>query len=200
MKHFIMTVAIAIAGFSCIMTTTAQAQEKTEETVITTDSTGNTTTTKIVRVSKTEDITPRHNVIVVNPLKFFFFYNLSYYRMVSPQIAIGGGLQMPTLDGISGLGANGEMRFYPSGKALRGFYLAPNISYNNLSSEGESVSIFSVGGLFGWQWFPGDDFAIGLGIGIDQYFISSDDNNDAVIFDDYEGTLPALRFDIGYGW
>jgi hypothetical protein len=59
--------------------------------------------------------------------------------------------------------------------------------------------LFSVGGLIGWQWFPGDQFAIGLGIGVDYYFLSDDvkENDD---FEDFSGFAPLLRFDIGYAW
>jgi len=88
----------------------------------------------------------------------------------------------------------------PSGKTLRGFYIAPNISYNTLTAieESGSTSAFSLGALIGWQWFPGDDFAIGLGIGADYYTGSVDDiDND---FGNYSGTVPAVRFDIGYAW
>ena len=53
-----------------------------------------------------------------------------------------------------------------------------------------------MGGLIGWQWFPGDQFAMGLGIGVDYYFFSGDDAD----FSKINGTAPALRFDIGYAW
>jgi hypothetical protein len=81
---------------------------------------------------------------------------------------------------------------------MKGFYVAPNVSYNNLSSEGSSssVSISSVGVLIGWQWFPGEQFAMGLGIGIDYYFFSGTDT----AFDKYNGKAPLLRLDIGYAW
>jgi hypothetical protein len=50
--------------------------------------------------------------------------------------------------------------------------------------------------LIGWQWSPGDDFAMGLGIGVDYYFgsLSSNDKN----LGKYDGTATAIRFDIGY--
>jgi hypothetical protein len=175
------------------------SQVRTEEKKKTvTEQKGDTTITQSVIISESEDITPRHHMIVINPLKFLLFYNISYYQMVSKNIAIGAGVQSPTLGGTEGIGFNAEVRFHPSGKTLKGFYLAPNISYNRLSGENSSntVSIFSIGGLVGWQWFPGDDFAMGLGIGIDHY-TASKDNSD---FGDYDGNAPALRFDIGYGW
>lgn len=174
-------------------------QDRTEEKKWSIDpATGDTIYTEAVVLSQTEDITPRNSMIVINPLKFLLFYNISYFHKINDGVVIGGGIQTPTISGLSGFGVNAETRFYPSGKNLRGFYFAPNLSYNNLSGEGssESVSVTSVGGLLGWQWFPGDQFAIGLGIGIDYYFFSGSDDS----FSKINGTAPALRFDIGYAW
>jgi hypothetical protein len=177
-------------------------QERTDEKKWTIDpETGDTIYTESVAISQTEDITPRNSMIIINPLKFLLFYNISYYHKLSDQVALGGGFQMPTPRGINGFGANAEVRLYPSGKNLRGFYFAPNISYNSLTDTetDETISLFSIGGLVGWQWFPGDQFAIGLGIGADYYFLS-DDNTGNDDFEDYSGMAPALRFDIGYAW
>lgn len=177
----------------------AFGQIRTEETRASVDTVrGDTTFAKSVIISQSEDITPRNAMIVINPLKFFLFYNLSYFQRLTPNVTIGGGMQAPTISGIDGIGLNAEIRLHPSGKALRGFYVAPNISYNILSSGGVKTSPFSIGILGGWQWFPGDEFAMGLGIGIDYYIGSiSDDEGD---LDRYDGTAPALRFDIGYAW
>lgn len=174
-------------------------QERTDEKKWTIDLvTGDTLYTQAVIVSESEDITPRSSMIVINPLKFLLFYNLSFYHKLNDGAVIGGGIQIPTIKGLDGLGVNAEARFYPKGKNLKGFYFAPNVSYNNLSGENsnESVSIVSVGGLVGWQWFPGDQFAMGLGIGVDYYFFSGDDTD----FNEVNGTAPSLRFDIGYAW
>ena len=180
-----------------LCTVSCAAQVVTTETKTSRDSaTGKTTTTYATTVSTSEDITPRRNMLVINPLKFFLFYNLSYFRAVSPAIAVGGGVQFPTISGLGGFGVNAETRFYPSERALRGFYAAPNVSYNTLSIDDESASAYSIGILIGWQWFPGDDFAMGLGIGVDYYKGSSDHED----FLKYDGTSPALRFDIGYAW
>lgn len=194
MKTFLYLVLISAA-----ITITAFGQDRTDERKWTIDpETGDTIYTEAVTISRTEDITPRSGMIIINPLKFLLFYNISYYHKIGEKNAIGIGLQTPTLSGTTGIGINLETRIYPSGKNLKGFYIAPNISYNNLSSKGSSnsASIFSVGGLVGWQWFPGDEFALGLGIGMDYYFFSGTNS----VFDDYDGTAPALRFDIGYSW
>ncbi|MBI3124925.1 MAG: hypothetical protein HYZ10_11035 [Ignavibacteriales bacterium] len=176
----------------------SNAQEKTVEKRVIVDSKGNKDTTEAVIISKSEDITPRSNMLIINPLKFFLFYNLSYYRKIDNTLVIGGGFQLPTIKGVDGFGFNAEIRIHPSRRALRGFYIAPNISYNNLTTSGanSNANVFSIGALIGWQWFPGDEFAMGLGIGIDHYFLSN--SKDA--FNSYDGNVPAIRFDIGYAW
>lgn len=173
-------------------------QVKTEEKRKTITESGDTVYTESTIISKSEDITPRNDMIVINPLKFFIFYNLTYFHKVSDKVALGGGFQIPTIGGIDGFGINAEARIYPSGKTLRGFYFAPNISYNRLDVGSGGTSAFGFGALVGWQWFPGDDFAIGLGIGVDYYTGSLDDNDDD--FNNYSGSVPAVRFDIGYAW
>jgi hypothetical protein len=174
-------------------------QTRTEETRKAVDpSTGDTTVTESVIISRTEDITPRTGVIVVNPLKFFLFYNLSYFHRLSPNVSLGGGFQIPTMSDVHGWGVNAEVRIHPSAKSPRGFYIAPNVSYNQLSSSEGKTDPFSIGVLLGWQWFPGDEFAIGLGIGVDYYTgeLTEEDGD----FERYSGAVPALRFDIGYSW
>ncbi len=194
MKH------VLLCMFLITFATTGLAQVKTDETRTTVNkATGDTTVTTSTIISKSEDITPHNQMIVVNPLKFFLFYNLTYFHRLSEGAALGIGVQTPTPADFNGFGINAEVRFYPSNRALRGFYIAPNISYNRITevSSNTSTSPFSVGALFGWQWFPGDDFAIGLGLGVD-YYTSTDSGNDAL--GNYSGTMPAIRFDIGYAW
>jgi hypothetical protein len=179
--------------FICI---TAYAQDKTTERRSTKDSTGKVVVTESEIISRTEDITPRNCMIVINPLKFFLFYNISFYMKINQTITAGLGVQTPTISELSGFGLNGEVRIYPKSKGLRGFYFAPNFSVNSLnnnSSETETIS--SIGILIGWQWFPGDDFAMGLGIGIDHYFGTNGNG-----YNNINGNMPAVRFDIGYAW
>lgn len=194
MKTISLTLLIGIA-----MLSSGFGQERRDERKWTIDpETGDTIYTESVVISQSEDITPRTSMIVINPLKFLLFYNISYFHKLNDGTAIGGGIQIPTISGLNGFGINAEIRFYPKGKNLKGFYLAPNISYNNLSGDNSdaSVSVTSVGGLVGWQWFPGEQFAMGLGIGVDYYFFSGEDDD----FSKVNGTAPALRFDIGYAW
>jgi len=181
-----------------LFTISISAQIKTKEKKKTVTEEGDTVYTESTIISTIEDITPREDMIVINPLKFFIFYNLSYFHKISDKVALGGGFQIPTISGLGGFGINAEARIYPSAKTLRGFYIAPNISFNHLTVSDGSASVVGMGALIGWQWFPGDDFAIGLGIGIDYYTGSVDDNDDD--FNNYSGSVPAIRFDIGYAW
>ncbi|MBU1101201.1 MAG: hypothetical protein KKA84_12440 [Bacteroidetes bacterium] len=188
------------------LTMSVFGQEKTKETKTTTNKeSGETVTTESVIISESEDITPRTHMLIINPLKFLLFYNITYYNKVSDNLVVGGGIQTPTIKGLTGVGVNFEMRYYPTGKNMRGFYLAPNVAYNSIKSDEGKTSPFSMGALVGWQWFPSDQFAIGLGIGTDYYSGSSssssnhwDDDDDD--FGSYNGWVPALRFDIGFAW
>ncbi len=186
--------------FVCVFTAqVGVGQTRTRETRKTVaQENGDTTTVESVIISSFEDITPRTGMVIVNPLKFLLFYNLSYYFRVSSSVVFGGGLQFPTPEGINGFGLNAELRFYPSEKSPRGFYIAPNVSYNVVRSGGEEVNPFSIGALIGWQWFPGDDFALGMGIGADHY--SGSVSQRAGEITRFDGWVPALRFDIGYAW
>jgi hypothetical protein len=181
-----------------IFSISVPSQILTEEKKKTVTESGDTVYTESTIISKFEDITPREDMIVVNPLKFFIFYNLTYFHKISNNIAIGAGVQIPTIEGLGGFGVNAEARIYPSEKTLRGFYIAPNISYNRLTVNNGNTSAVGIGALIGWQWFPGDDFAIGLGIGADYYTGSINDIDDD--FSNYSGTVPVVRFDIGYAW
>jgi hypothetical protein len=72
------------------------------------------------------------------------------------------------------------------------------LNFNHLYTEDGSTSPFSFGVLVGWQWFPGDQFAIGFGIGLDYYIGTIEEDNGDL--ERYSGSVPALRFDIGYPW
>ena len=189
---------ITISALILFSLTTITAQTRTSEVkVIVDEKTGDTTFISSISLSKSEDITPRNDLIIINPLKFLLFYNLSYFHKFNDHVIAGGGFQIPTISGISGVGFNAEVRLYPKGNNMRGFYIAPNISLNHISAGNVSSTPFSIGTLIGWQWFPGDQFALGLGIGVDHYFGSIKDDD---TFHNYNGFAPALRFDIGFAW
>jgi hypothetical protein len=194
-----MKILLLVFLTSVAFLSSAVGQERTDERKWTINpETGDTVYTEAITISKTEDITSRNSILIINPLKFFLFYNISYFHKLSDAAAIGVGIQTPTISGLSGFGANAELRFYPKGRNLKGFYFAPNFSFNSLTDkdDNETVSISSLGILIGWQWFPGEDFALGLGIGVDHYFFKGLDSD----FESLNGFVPSLRFDIGFAW
>lgn len=192
---------------------TAAAQEKTEETVTTTDSTGSSTV-RVVRVTSTEDIRELNNMIMVNPFKFFYLFNASYYRAISPNMAVGGTLQTPTVflkegDGASGIGFGADFLFYPSSRVFRGFHIGANMNYDVVSyraynpdtffNEDVTENPFSIGGYIAWNWWPWDEFASEFALGA-EYNLNP--TTEAVLspFGDKEGVVPYLTFKIGYAW
>jgi hypothetical protein len=204
------TFLLVLTGVLLLSSSQAFAQTKTTETKTIKDSaTGVVRTETSTSVSTSEDITPRNNMLLVNPLKFFLFYNLTYYRRLNESVAFGVGASIPGFLGqnFGGIGANAELRFYPGSKALHGFYIAPNFYYNTLSvsassgSDEASVTLSTAGILAGWQWFPSDDFALGFALGVDYYIVSAKDNGNPVdVSNVFPRTFPALRFDLGYTW
>ena len=115
MKTLLLTLLIGVAILS-----SGFGQERKGERKWTIDPvTGDTVYTESISIYETEDITPRNNLIVINPLKFLLFYNISYFHKINDQVAIGGGFQIPTPKDVTGFGVNAEARFYPSGKNLK---------------------------------------------------------------------------------
>ena len=103
-------IALLIGG---VMLSSSFGQERTDEKKWTVDpGTGDTLFTTSVIVSQSEDITPRSSMIVINPLKFLLFYNISYFYKLSDGAAIRGGIQIPTPSVIRGFDVNAEVRIY----------------------------------------------------------------------------------------
>src|SRR5258708_2864245 len=97
--------------FCTVLAINSFAQIRSEGTRTEKDSTtGAVKTTTFVEVKNEEVITPRHNMITINPLKFFLFWNLSYYHSFNSLIAAGLGFQAPSLSHIGGIGINAEVR------------------------------------------------------------------------------------------
>lgn len=188
------------------------AQERSEETVVTTDSSG-TSTVRVVRVTTVEDIRELKNMIMVNPFKFIYLFNASYYRALSPNIAIGGTLQAPTVllsdNDASGIGFGADFLFYPSARVFRGFHVGANVSYDIVTYEafdpetfGDSEVTehpFSIGGYMGWNWWPWSEFATEIAIGA-EYNLNP--TTEAILspLGHEKGLAPYFTFKVGYAW
>ena len=218
MKHLLhVTLFLVFAAIS------ASAQVKSEETVTTTDTSGRTTTISVTTLSKTEDITPRTDIILMSPIEFIQYYNISYIHSIANNMAIGGGFRLAhdlteDFNVEIDFGITLEGRFYPGKKAVKGFYLAPNAAVNWLANheytydydpqtgrtnqhDNKTTGLgFTVGLMSGWQFFPWEEMAMGVGLGFEHRILATSTTGENMFFD-YDGrTVPALRFDIGYAW
>lgn len=224
MKHSALFSIIFIGLFS-LSVSGLRAQTEVEQHKISIDSaTGKRTVTTTTIVKTVEDISPYTDILNINPLKFFIAYNLNWVHKLSANTAFGVGAEIGyswinELEGTT-WGVLGEFRYYPSKKSLHGFYVAPNFSYtqtNNLyystydastatlTSGTYTQQMLSLGILAGWQWFPADNFSMGLALGVDDYIPLNQKGNE---YEDFnllggmygKGTSPTIRFDLGYAW
>jgi hypothetical protein len=213
---------LTIGALLLVLTATGLAQTKrTEETKTESqtnvDSTSGkvTTVSTVTSVASTEDITPRTHMISSDPIKFWQFYNISYYRAISPQIVVGGGIQLPTALGdreMTGFGVNLEARFYLSGKPFRGFHLNPVFTFNSISyesymwdSQGPTNAKIkdtpaSIGLLMGWHWYPWEEFGTQIAFGADYNISGTSESGILGLASEKVGVVPSARFTVGYSW
>jgi hypothetical protein len=139
------------------------------------------------------------NMISVNPLRYFDFYEASYYRKISCSGIIGMEAMVPSESDISGWGAALEYRHYFFHNAFPGFYLAPRAAYHDLKSEKtkKEKSLFTVAFIAGWQFVFSDTWTLGAGFGIE---VLGKEEEDKPEYDRYSGTAPFLRLELGLLW
>ncbi len=166
------------------------------------DSTGRHTYIDVIQLEVSDPLYGPGNLIAVNPLKFFWLYNLSYYHRLSATFVLGGGVQIPSKSSLRGVGAQIELRFHPGRRALEGVYVAPSVGFTSLSlKEGDATATaLSIGALVGYDWLFGEKLAVGIGIGYDHYFLSPSDGASEQDFSPFDTGLPAPRLEIGYAF
>lgn len=210
---FIILFLISTAGVTVAQTVTVEKRTSRDS------ATGKTTVSFDTIVGVEENVTPINNMILIEPLAYFYRLNLKYYRTFGSSMVGAVGADYGWLSGLinngSSYGFNAEVRFYTAKKAPHGFYVAPNVSIDvakgtdyNLDFNGNlqtsTVTMMTIGALAGWQWFLSDNFAIGLALGFDDYIHVSGPTDTFTFATLYgssiTGILPVLRFDIGYGW
>lgn len=198
----------------------ALGQTRTVETTSITDSTsGETQTTTVVKVGYSEDITPRRQMVFIDPFKFFAMFNASYLYALDSKVAVGGGIQTPTalMDGdgltekVTGFGLNIEGRYYPTAKMFRGFHFVGNISYNHISyqdfsdatltQQEQTSNPITIGTGLGWHWYPWDECAVEFVFGADlQMGPTTTPIPGLSLYSDKAGVVPWGRCNIGYAW
>lgn len=82
-----------------------------------------------------------------------------------------------------------------------GFYLSPEASYSNFSIDQDVInaSSFGVGVVGGYQWVWSSGFSLDLNIGA-QYAFSNNTNVNNVNLGSFNGIVPKLGVNIGWGF
>lgn len=121
-----------------------------------------------------QETSTEKNVLKVNTLSLFLgtgsiFYEHGFSDKVSGQLGVGylgykaGGTK------FSGLFLTPELRLYPKGVAIDGFYIAPYLRYQSLSltvTDAKGTLSSMGGGLaFGRQWITKSGFTMDLFFG-----------------------------------
>lgn len=191
-------IALTTALFMLNSIALSQTRRESEDIII--NEKGDTTRTKTITIYTEEEIAPPQHMLYLDPFSFFINYNIGYMQMVSSKVAFGGALILPAAQDVSGMAIELEGRVYPGGKGLGGFYVAPRFTYSTLRIRPTNDVTVALAGFVGWQWFPANDFGIGLGVGYERFFSRIDDGENNSLFGVYGNGRPAIRFDIGYVW
>jgi len=140
---------------------------------------------------------PRVNLVSANPIGLLFeWYNGEFEHAVSPTISLALAASSWEFDGPTYSSVDGIVRYYPSGKALRGFSFGVSAGFVNIDDDCsdclEDGSSATIGVRGDYVWILGRDqrFSVATGIGAKRLL-----NNDHGV----EG-LPIGRLSIGYAW
>jgi hypothetical protein len=154
------------------------------------------------RVEGTRSGMPRVNLVSANPIGLLFeWYNGEFEHAMSPTVSLAVAGSHFGLDDSDYTSLDGIARYYPAGKALRGFSFGMSLGVVNVNDdadgscfgcEDQDGTSATIGVRGDYVWILGRDqrFAVAAGIGAKRLL-----NNDLGT----EG-LPIGRLSIGYAW
>lgn len=142
---------------------------------------------------------PRVNLISANPIGLLFeWYNGEYERAVNSTASLAVAASRFDFDGPTYTSIDGIGRYYPSGKALRGFSFGVSVGFVDVDANcsdfcsDEDGTSATIGVRGDYVWILGRDqrFSVATGIGAKR------------LINDNLGTegLPIGRLSIGYAW
>jgi hypothetical protein len=140
---------------------------------------------------------PRVNLISANPIGLLFeWYNGEFEHALSSTVSLAVSGSRFDFDNANYTGVDGIARYYPSGRALRGFSFGLSAGFVNVDDDCDSCdddgSSATIGVRGDYVWILGRDqrFAVAAGIGAKR------------LLNDNLGTegLPVGRLSIGYAW
>lgn len=141
----------------------------------------------------------RVNLVSANPIGLLFeWYNGEYERALSSTVSLAAAASAYDIDNTDYQSVDGIIRYYPSGRAVRGFSIGASVGYINLDEEFDCIgcdedgSSATIGVRADYVWILGRDqrFAAAAGIGAKR------------LLNDELGTegVPIGRLSIGYAW
>ena len=140
---------------------------------------------------------PRVNLISANPIGLLFeWYNGEFEHALSSTVSLAVSGSRFDFDNANYTGVDGIARYYPSGRALRGFSFGLSAGFVNVDDDCDTCdddgSSATIGVRGDYVWILGRDqrFAVAAGIGAKR------------LLNDNLGTegLPVGRLSIGYAW
>ena len=160
------------------------------------------TTASAQRVEETRSGVPRVNLVSANPIGILFeWYNGEYERALSSTVSLAAAASAYDFDDERYGSVDGIVRYYPSGRALRGFSIGASVGFINVDDDYDDSCIgcedgdgssATIGVRADYVWILGRDqrFAAAAGIGAKR------------LLSDVYGTegVPIGRLSIGYAW
>ena len=111
----------------------------------------------------------RTQIISANPFGLMFeWFNAEYERRISPSTTLGASVSWFSLDSGEMDYANGNaiVRYYPSGRALTGFFLGGRGGLYRVADDFDSGVFFGAGFEIGYNWLLGAQRRVGISIGV----------------------------------
>jgi hypothetical protein len=115
------------------------------------------------------DPADHQQIISANPFGLMFeWFNAEYERRIGPATTLGGSVSWFSLDSGDMDYVNGNMifRYYPSGRALSGFFLGGRGGVFRVSDAVDSGVFFGAGFEIGYNWLLGARRNVGISLGV----------------------------------
>jgi hypothetical protein len=129
-------------------------------------------------------------VVSANPFGLMFgWFNVEFERALTPSSTWGASASWFSLDAdaFDYVNANAIARYYPSGAALRGFYLGGRGGVYRVSDAAASAVFFGAGFELGYTWLLGAREHVGISLGAGATRLFGGELDGATL------TIPTLR-------
>ena len=143
----------------------------------------------------------RKNLVSANPIGILFeWYNGEFERAVTTTVSLAAAGSIYDFDDVRYTSLDGIARFYPNGRAVRGFSVGMSVGVVSIDDDlddcefcnDDSGTSASIGVRGDYVWILGRDQVFTVATGIGAKRLLSDDLDTSF--------LPIGRLSIGYAW